>query len=174
MEVVPARALLTSRGSADTEGVSHYVGGARDGPLENSHAVCLDLPGCCSDAAAPAATAPLPPLPPTLPLVLPLRLAKVTFLAARGVLPGETSCRGGEVLTGTEGGRAVLAACTSESGPTRSVSTLESHPEMKLIQDAVAPPAAACRTREASVMRLLASARNTRSSSDCAWRLVAM
>jgi hypothetical protein len=120
-------------------------------------------PGADALLLLPLLLAPLPlPLPAPPLLALPLGFAKGTTLAARGVLPGKESCRAGGVVAGTGGGSAVDLGVPS-GDKCRST-----------IHDAVAPPATAWRTREASVMRLLTSARNTRSSSDCARLRVAM
>jgi hypothetical protein len=112
--------------------------------LKTQMPASLACPGALPPLRRPLLPAPLLPPPPAPPLlVLPLGLANATVLVLRGVLPGVEGWRALGLVTGAEGGRAVLAACTSVSGSTRSVSILKSHPEMKSIHDAVAPPGTA-------------------------------
>jgi hypothetical protein len=63
-------------------------------------------------------------------------VAKETVLELRSVLVGGVAERGAGDAAGVS---EALEACRMDSGSTRSVSALESHPERKSIHAAVAP-----------------------------------
>jgi hypothetical protein len=116
---------------------------------------------------APLMFPPPPPPAPPEPLAGPcppeVPGENVTCLTLRGVPPVELAERG--VGDDAEAGED-WKACKMDSGSTRSVSTLESHPVRKSIHAAVAAPEDAPGAFEASVIRPVSSARKILRSVD--------